>query len=82
MSKPIIATVDLIKLGMATILRKQEIKLLLDTRSILEEILETLEVAADPRTVKAVREGLRDMKAGRVRPYREFTRQLRDSHDL
>ena len=67
---------------MATILKKKELKLLLDTRNILEEILETLEIAGDARTVKALQEGLRDMKAGRVRSYREFTRQLRGSHDL
>lgn len=62
---------------MATILKKHELKLLLDTRNILEEILETLEVAGDPRTVKALQEGLRDVKAGRVRSYREPMAQLR-----
>ncbi|HZY95130.1 MAG TPA: hypothetical protein VFE98_09815 [Candidatus Bathyarchaeia archaeon] len=52
------------------------------TREILDEILETLEVAKNPRTVKAYREGMRDLKQGRVRSYREFTKELRSSHDL
>ncbi len=67
---------------MATILRKNEVELLKQTSVLLEEILETLEVAGDPRASKAVREGLRDMKAGRVRPYRQFVKELRSSHEL
>jgi hypothetical protein len=40
------------------------------------EIMETLEISNDARTYKAVKEGLRDLKAGRVRPYREFAKEL------
>ncbi len=67
---------------MATILRKDEIELLTRTREILDEILETVEVAKNPKTVKAYREGMRDLKQGRVRSYKEFTKELRSSHDL
>lgn len=31
---------------------------------------------------KALREGLRDLKTGRVRPYREFVKELRSSRTL
>jgi len=47
---------------LATILRKQDVELLVHTRELLDEILETLEVSSDPRTSKALKEGLRDMK--------------------
>ena len=57
---------------MASMLSKHEIELLVHTRALLEEILETLEISSDPQTSKALREGLRDLKAGRVRPYREL----------
>ncbi len=67
---------------MATILKKQEVQLLIHTRELLEEILETLEVSSDSKTSKALRDGLKDMSAGRVRSYREFARELRGSHDL
>ncbi len=67
---------------MATILNKQEIQLLIHTRALLEEILESLEVSNDTHTSKALREGLRDLKAGRIRPYREFAKELRGSHEL
>jgi len=62
---------------MASILNKHEIELLVHTRALLEEILETLEISSDPQASKALREGLRDLKAGRVRPYRKFARELR-----
>jgi len=67
---------------MATILKKQEIDLLRHASVVLEEILETLEVAEDPRALKGLREGLRDIKAGRVKPYRKFVKELRGSHEL
>ncbi len=31
--------------------------------------------------LKKLREGLRDLRAGRVRPYREFMKELRSSHE-
>jgi len=58
------------------ILRKQDVELLVHTRELLDEILETLEVSSDSRTSKASREGLRDMKGGRVRPYRHSSRNF------
>ena len=67
---------------MASILRREEIELLSRTRDILEEILETLEITSDRRTLKSLQEGLRDMKAGRVHPYAEFAKELRRSHEL
>ena len=69
-------------LELATILRKQDVELLVHTRELLDEILETLEVSSDPRASKGLKEGLRDMKSGKVRPYREFVRKLRSSHEL
>jgi len=67
---------------LATILKKQDVELLISTRELLDEILETLEVSTDSRTSKALKEGLRDMKNGRVRPYRDFVKELRSSHEL
>ncbi len=48
----------------------------------LEEILETLEIVSDRQTLKALEEGLRDMKAGRVRSYADFAKELHRSHEL
>ncbi len=67
---------------MASILNKAEVELLVHTRALLEEVLETLEISRDTRTSKALREGLSDLRAGRVRPYREFAKELHKSHEL
>ena len=67
---------------LATILRKQDVELLVHARELLDEILETLELSSDPRASKGLKEGLRDMKSGKVRRYREFVREFRSSHEL
>ena|SRR2546425_5074241 len=81
-SKALICRVYVLIPELATILRKQDVELLVHTRELLDEILETLEVSSDPRTSKALKEGLKDMKNGKVRPYRDFVRELRSSHEL
>ena len=48
----------------ASILKKQEVILLARTREVLEEILETLELQNDHKSVKAYREAPRDLKEG------------------
>ncbi len=67
---------------LTSILAPKEIELLTRTRDILEEILETMGIGSDRRTLKALHEGLRDMKHGRVRPYSDFARELHSSHEL
>ncbi len=68
--------------GLAIILKKEEVELLLSTKELLDELLETLEISNDTRTSRAIVVGLKDMKAGRVRPYRDFVKELRGSHEL
>jgi hypothetical protein len=68
--------------SLASILRKQELELLTRTKDILEEILESVEIASDKTALKSLREGLRDMKAGRTRPYKDLAKELRRSHEL
>jgi hypothetical protein len=61
---------------MAPLLKKRDLELLLQIRELLDDALETLEVYSDRRTSAALREGLRDMKISKVRPYRDFVREL------
>jgi len=49
-------------------------KLILETRQkldkvtkLMEELLETIEILSDPEIMKNIREGLEDVKAGRVK---------------
>jgi len=57
----------------ASILKKQEVILLTRTREVLEEILKTLELQNEHKSVKAYREALRDLKEGKTRSYKDFT---------
>jgi len=50
-----------------SILTDEDRRLLLRVSRLLEEVLETLEVASDQESVEAIREAEEDVKAGRVR---------------
>ena len=50
--------------------------LLLKVYSLLEEIIETLDILEDEETMKRVEEALEDVRAGRVRSYDEFIEEL------
>ena len=65
-----------------SILTDEDRRLLLRVSRLLEEVLETLEIASDQETVKAIREAEEDVKAGRVRGYDEFVEELRRSGEI
>ena len=65
-----------------SILTEEDRKLLIRVNRLLEEVLEALEVMGDNGTVKAIREGEEDVKAGRVRSYDEFVEELRRSGEI
>jgi PHD/YefM family antitoxin component YafN of YafNO toxin-antitoxin module len=55
-------------------LEENDRKLILETRQKLDEVtklmgelLETIEILSDPEMMKSIREGLEDIKAGRVK---------------
>ena len=50
--------------------------LLLKVSSLLEEVIETLDILEDKDTMKSIEE---DVKAGRVRSYNEFIEELEQS---
>mgnify|MGYP000017518250 CR=1 FL=1 len=54
------------------LLTDEDRALLLKVYSLLEEIIETLDILEDEETMKRVEEALEDVRAGRVRSYDEF----------
>jgi len=57
-------------------------KLLLETRQkleeatrLMEELLETVEILSDPDMMEAIREGLEDIRAGRVTELRRLLKE-------
>jgi hypothetical protein len=59
------------------LLSAQERKLLMETRDILEELLETEEVLSDKALMKSIKASHGDMKAGRLYTIRQLKKQLR-----
>jgi len=56
--------------------------LLLKVSSLLEEIIETLDILEDEDAMKSVKEAQEDVKAGRVRSYNEFLKELKKSGEI
>jgi hypothetical protein len=64
------------------VLDREQMELLLKTKNLLEELIETLDIMADREMVEAIRKGKEDLKAGRTRSYEEFIEELRKSDEI
>ena len=64
------------------LLTDEDRALLLKVNRMLEEIINTLELVEDEDTMKAIEEAEEDVKAGRVRDYNGFVRELRQSGEI
>lgn len=65
-----------------SMLSSQERKLLLETRDILDELLETEEVLRDKALTRSIKDSQRDVKMGRVYPIEQLKKQLRREDKL
>jgi hypothetical protein len=57
-------------------LSQKEVKLITETRDLLEELLETLEIMGDKNLMEGIRKAQEDIKEGRVRDFDEFVKEL------
>jgi len=64
------------------LLTDEDRALLLRVSSLLEELIETLEVLEDEETLKSIKEAEEDVRAGRVRDYDEFLKELKKSGEI
>jgi hypothetical protein len=65
-----------------SLLTQQDRRLLLETRSILEELLETEEVLRDRALMKSIKQSRKDVKAGRVYTIGQLKQKLREEGKL
>jgi len=56
--------------------------LLSKVSSLLEEIIETLDVLEDKDTLKSIKEAEEDVKTGRTRSYNSFIKELKQSGEI
>ena len=64
------------------LLSDEDRALLMRVSSLLEELLETLDVLEDKEAMRSIREAEEDVKAGRVRGYNEFIRGLKEAGEI
>jgi hypothetical protein len=65
-----------------SLLTQQDRQLLLETRNILEELLETEEILRDKPLMKSIMDSRRDVKAGRVYTVAQLKQKLRKQRKL
>lgn len=68
--------------GSGVLLTDEDRALLLKVSSLLEEIVETLEILKDEDTVESIRQAEEDVKAGRIRDYNNFFKELKHSGEI
>jgi len=58
------------------VLSKEDRKLLLDTRKLLEELLETLDILNNPEEVKALEQSEKEMSEGKLTSLDDLAHEL------
>ncbi|MDR0461101.1 MAG: hypothetical protein LBH62_06695 [Nitrososphaerota archaeon] len=56
--------------------------LLVKVSSLLEELVETFNILEDKETMARLNEAEADIKAGRVRDYNDFIKELKESGEI
>jgi len=69
-------------LSKGMLLTDEDRALLLKVSNLLEEIIETIEILEDEEAMKSIKEAEEDVKAGRVRDYDEFIKELKKSGEI
>ena len=64
------------------LLTAEDRALLSKVSGLLEELLETVTILEDEDTMEVIREAEDDEKAGRVRDYDEFIKELKNSGEI
>jgi len=63
----------------SVLLTNKDRTLLLRVSNLLEEIIETIDILEDKETMKSIKRAEEDIKAGRVRSYKDFLKELKQS---
>ena len=68
--------------GSGVLLTDEDRALLLKVSSLLEGIVETLEILKDEESIDSIGRAEEDVKAGRVRDYDDFFEELKHSGEM
>ena len=59
-----------------SVLGKNDLELLFQTRNLLDEVLETLDILADEELMQAIRESEDEIERGETRDLKDFVKEL------
>ena len=59
-----------------SVLGKNDLELLFQTRNLLDEVLETLDILADEDLMQAIRESEDEIERGETRDLKDFVKEL------
>lgn len=65
-----------------TLLTARDRKLIMETKKLMEEVLETQEVLADKALMGSIRESRQDLRAGRTLSWEQLKRELKSKGKL
>ena len=63
--------------GQGLVFDKDAVKVLIDTRDLLEEMLETIDILADEEMMRKIDIAEKDVKDGKVRDFDDFLEELK-----
>jgi len=63
--------------GQGLVFDKDAVKVLINTRDMLEEMLETIDIVADEEMMRKIDLAERDVKQGKVRDFDDFLEELK-----
>ena len=66
----------------AQLISDEDRQLLRRVSDLLEEVMETLEITQNPKTMREIEEARQDAREGRVRDYSELREELRKTGKL
>lgn len=66
----------------SVLLTDEDRALLLKVSNLLEEVVETFSILEDKEAMSCIKEAEEDVKAGRVRDYDEFLKELKKSGEV
>jgi hypothetical protein len=66
----------------SVLLTDEDRALLIKVSGLLEEVVETMSILEDKKAMSNLKQVDQDIKAGRVRDYSEFLRELKDTDEI
>jgi hypothetical protein len=69
-------------MSVSVLLTDEDRALLIKVNGLLEEVVETMSILENKKAISNLKQADQDIKAGRVRDYSEFLKELKDTDEI